>query len=119
MKDISTFSKIYLAIKPIDFRKQANGLVAIIKETLESQPFEQKSLFVFVNRKKSSIRMIYWDFTGFALWSKLLEKDKFKWPKCSKEVKRALSHRQLKWLLQGVDIDRIKIHEPLHFEKTF
>lgn len=119
MKDISSFSKICLAIKPVDFRKQSNGLVVIIKETLGSQPFDSKSLYVFINKKKTSVRMIYWDFTGFALWGKILEKDKFRWPKRFEESSSIISHRELKWLLQGVDLDRIKIHEPLTFEKTF
>lgn len=54
MKDISSFSKIFLAVRPVDFRKQANGLTSVVKEVLDSQPFEAKSLFVFVNRKKIS-----------------------------------------------------------------
>ncbi|MCX6129808.1 MAG: IS66 family insertion sequence element accessory protein TnpB [Proteobacteria bacterium] len=119
MKDISAFSKIFLATQPVDFRKQANGLSVIVKEVLDSQPFEAKSLFVFINKKKSAIRMLYWDFTGFATWNKLLEKDRFKWPKNSDTSKLTLSSRQLKWLLQGVDLERIKVHQPLDFEKIF
>ncbi|MCX6128432.1 MAG: IS66 family insertion sequence element accessory protein TnpB [Proteobacteria bacterium] len=119
MKDISAFSKIFLATEPVDFRKQANGLSAIVKEVLDSQPFESKSLFVFVNKKKSAIRMLYWDFTGFATWNKLLEKDRFKWPKKCETSKLVLTPRELKWLLQGVDLDRIKVHQPLDFEKIF
>jgi len=119
MKDISAFTKIHLALRPVDFRKGSHGLVTIIKETLQCQPFEAKNLFVFVNKRKSSIRMIYWDFTGFAWWGKALEKDKFKWPKNAGEAALLVSHRQLKWLLQGVDLERIKVHQPVVFEKTF
>lgn len=119
MKDISSFSKIFLAMRPVDFRKHANGLSSIVKEALDLQPFEAKALFVFVNKKRTAIRMLYWDLTGFATWNKLLEKDKFKWPKTSDSAKLVLSARQLKWLLQGVDLERIKVHEPLSFEKTF
>jgi transposase len=118
MKDISSFNKILIGVRPIDFRKQANGLSNIVKETLESHPLDSKSLFVFINRKRTSIRMLYWDLTGYAVWSKKLEKDKFKWPKKAGGSKLALSTRELKWLLQGIDLERLKMHEPLTFEKT-
>lgn len=118
MKDVNAFSKVMLALQPIDFRKQANGLTAIVTGTLESQALDPKSLFVFVNRRKTSIRMLYWDTTGFAVWSKKLEKDRFKWPKKVEGSKLLLSTRELKWLLQGIDLERIKMHEPITFEKT-
>ena len=93
MKDISAFSKIVIASRPVDFRKQANGLSSIVMEIMEAEPFDPKSLFVFINRKKTSIRMLYWDLTGFATWCKKLEKDRFKWPKKADGAKMALSSR--------------------------
>ena len=74
MKDVSNFSKVLLATRPVDFRKHANDLSTVVKETLESQPFDPKLLFVFVNKRKTAIRMLYWDLTGFATWNKQLEK---------------------------------------------
>lgn len=118
MKDINSFSRVLLAVQPVDFRKQASGLTAIIAGILESQALDPKSLFVFVNRRKTSIRMLYWDATGFAVWSKKLEKDRFKWPKKADASKLFLSTRELKWLLQGIDLERIKMHEPINFQKT-
>ena len=118
MKDVSSFTKIFLATKPVDLRKQANGLVVIVKEVLDLAPFEAKSLFVFTNKKRSSLRMVYWDLTGFATWSKVLEKNRFKWPRQAGDLKAMVSARQLKWLLQGVDIERIKMHDPVEFERT-
>lgn len=118
MKDVNSFSKVMLAVQPVDFRKQASGLTTIVAGTLESQALDPKSLFVFVNRRKTSIRMLYWDATGFAVWSKKLEKDRFKWPKKVDTAKLILSTRELKWLLQGIDLERIKMHEPINFEKT-
>jgi transposase len=118
MRDVAVFAKIILATKPVDFRKQAHGLSIVVKESLGLQPFDAKSLFVFVNRKRSSLRMLYWDLTGFATWSKVLEQDKFKWPRHADDLKFSVSPRQLKWLLQGVDIERIKMHSPVEFERT-
>ena len=119
MKDIAAFTKIYVAAQPVDFRKQASGLSVVVKEVLGLAPFEAKSLFVFTNKRKSALRMLYWDLTGFATWSKVLEESKFKWPKAKGDPKHMLSSRQLKWLLQGVDIERIKMHDPVNFDRTF
>ena len=119
MKDISAFAKIYIALDSVDFRKQANGLLLIVKEKLELQPFDSKCLFVFTNRSKSSIRFLYWDVTGFAVWSKLLEKDKFSWPRVDSESKLSVSPKDLRWLLQGADLTKINLHKPLSFEETF
>jgi transposase len=117
MKDISAFAKIYLAKDPVDFRKQANGLLVIVKESLGLQPFDGKCLFVFTNRSKTSIRLLYWDMTGFALWSKVLEKDKFIWPTVSDDCKVSIGPKDLRWLLQGADLTKINIHKPLTFEE--
>lgn len=118
MKDVTAFTKIFIALKPVDFRKQAHGLTIIVQEVLDLAPSDSKSLFVFTNKRKSALRMLYWDVTGFATWSKVLEKDRFKWPKTTNETKQMLSARQLKWLLQGIDITRIKMHEPVEFKRT-
>ena len=119
MKDISYFSKIYLAVEPVDFRKQANGLNAIISGDFELDNFENRSLFIFTNKRKSGIKMLYWDNTGFAMWVKNLEKSRFKWPKKLDKAQILVSSRDLKWLLQGVDIAKIKPHPPVKFDKTF
>lgn len=119
MKDISFFSKIYIATSPVDFRKQSRSLAILVKEILECNPLETRVLFVFTNKRKDSIRFLYWDQTGFALWSKVLEKDKYKWPKYLGNTKATLSSRELKWLLQGIDLKRIKIHESVNFKEIF
>lgn len=118
MKDLSAFAKIYLAKDPVDFRKQANGLLLVVKESLGLQPFDGKCLFVFTNRGKTSIRLLYWDMTGFALWSKVLEKDKFIWPIVSDDYKMSITPKDLRWLLQGADLTKINVHKPLTFEET-
>ncbi|RZA27440.1 MAG: transposase [Proteobacteria bacterium] len=115
MKDIGHFSKIHLAIKPVDFRKQIYGLAALASEVLSEQTSDSKSLFIFTNKRRTAIRLLYWDQTGFALWTKVLEEDRFKWPRKNQNHKISISQRELKWLLQGVDIEKIKFHEPVKF----
>lgn len=113
MKDIGNFSKIFLAIKPVDFREQTYGLAAQVQDALGDAASEARSLFIFTNKRKTTIRVLYWDLRGFALWTKILEKDRFKWPRKSEDAKILISQWELKWILQGVDIEKIKVHEPI------
>lgn len=115
MKDISSFNKIYLAVEPVDFRKQAHGLSLLVEPIFKILPSDTKVLFVFTNRRKTAVKLLHWDATGFALWWKVLEKDKFHWPKSTLQAK-TLQVRELKWLLDGVDLRKINTHKKLNFQ---
>ena len=115
MKDISFFTKIYLALDPVDFRKQSNSLFLMIESIFKTVPNCGKSLFVFTNRKKDSIRFVYWDLTGIAMWSKRLENERFKWIK-SKKDSMLISSKELRWILEGIDLNKIKRHKKVSFE---
>ena len=108
---------IYLYKQPVDFRKSINGLTAIVEAEMDRSPFSG-AVFVFCNRQRDKVRALYWDKTGFCLWYKRLEKNKFKWPrKLSGDVLN-LSEQQWQWLLEGLDITLMKGHQPLHFSAT-
>ena len=106
--------KVYLHRDPVDFRKAINGLSVIVSEELELSPFDH-ALFVFCNKRRSQIKVLYWDDTGFALWQKRLEKDRFKWPKRSSSTIPTITHEQWGWLLRGFDYTQIKPHQRLEF----
>jgi len=72
-------------------------------------------LFVFCNKSRDKIKVLYWDKTGFCLWYKHLEKDKFKWPRKNIDAVMSLSDDQWQWLLSTYDINKIKGHQPLQF----
>lgn len=73
------------------------------------------ALFVFCNKQRDKLKILYWDSSGFCLWYKRLEKEKFKWPhKDSRDV-ISLDEEQLHWLLRGFDINQLKPHQRLHF----
>ena len=114
MKSLSDFSEIYLHRLPVDGRKQINGLSLIAQGCMGISPCSG-ALFVFTNRNRDTVRLLYWDRTGFALWVKRLEAERFRWPiKFEKDV-LTLSSQQLAWLLDGIDIFRIKPHATLSF----
>src|SRR5690625_5867695 len=61
--------KIYLHREPVDFRKAINGLSVIVQDEMALSPFD-RALFVFCNKKRSQLKVLYWDETGFVLWQK-------------------------------------------------
>jgi transposase len=119
VRDVGYFNKIYLALESVDFRKQAHGLGLVISQSFKMSTLEGRLLFVFSNKRKNSIRFLYWDETGFAVWSKVLEKAKFKWPKSKESKQTTLTATQLKLLLQGADIAKLKFHEKTNYMTTF
>ncbi|MEO3684501.1 IS66 family insertion sequence element accessory protein TnpB [Shewanella vesiculosa] len=70
---------VYLHRTPVDYRKSINGLAIIVEQQLSLQATDG-CVFVFCNKGRDKLKILYWDNTGFALWYKRLEQDKFKWP---------------------------------------
>ena len=102
---------IYLYPGHVDFRKSINGLVLIIEQDMAHSPFD-KALFVFCNRQRDKVKALYWDNTGFCLWYKRLERDFFRWPAAGQKT-LFLTEEQWRWLLEGVDLEKIRLHRPL------
>ena len=77
MKGLVNPPAIYLYREFVDFRKSINGLAALV-ESETDLPLDSGALFLFTNKQRDKMKVLYWDKTGFALWYKRLEKDKFK-----------------------------------------
>lgn len=103
--------RVYLALGVTDMRKAINGLSILVENALGGNLFSG-DLFVFCNRKKTLVKILYWDFNGFALWQKRLEKEQFSWPK-NKGAAAEIESRELEWLLAGLDIE--KAHQRLEY----
>ncbi len=108
---------VYLHRKPVDFRKAINGLSVIVQDEMGLSPFDP-SIFVFCNKRRSQLKVLYWDSTGFALWQKRLEQEKFKWPSKQLADTLEIDNEQWRWLLRGFDIGKIKPHKKLTFTAT-
>jgi len=106
-------TKVYLAVGITDMRKSINGLSILVENTLEMDPF-CGHLFAFCNRRQNMIKILYWDRNGFCLWHKRLEKHRFKWPTIVQDVME-VDHRELTWLLGGLDLGQIRAHERLNY----
>ena len=110
-------TKVYLAPGNTDMRKAINGLSIMVQGILDLDPFSGH-LFVFCNRSKTIIKILYWDRNGFCLWQKRLEKHKFKWPKDRNEV-QSLDRKELTWLLDGLDPFAVDPHPELKYKNLF
>ncbi len=107
---------IYLHRDYVDFRKQINGLSMIITEQMCLDIFSQ-SLFVFCNKRRDKLKVLYWDQTGFCLWHKRLEQDKFKWPRKNDRAIIGWDKEQFEWLLRGFDVTHIRPHKVLKYSQ--
>ena len=105
---------VYLCLSPVDFRKGMRSLAVLVESQLQQAPFAE-TLFVFCNRQRTSIKILYWQRNGFCLWQKRLEKERFFWPKQDSKVVMTLTGQQLDWLLDGYDIARLKPHKTLQY----
>lgn len=106
--------KIYIKPDSTDMRKQINGLSVIVEEDLKQNIFNG-DLFIFCNKNRKRLKIIYWDRSGFCLWMKRLEVDKFPWPKNEEEA-REISKNQLEMLLDGIDF--FNAHKKLNYFKV-
>ena len=114
VKAIHEFSNIYISSNPTDMRKSITGLSTLVQEELEKNLFSS-SLFIFMNQKRNILKILYWDKTGFAIWLKKLEKEKF--PKPPSESKcMELSEEELNSFLSGINVWRQKPHATLPVE---
>ena len=106
---------VYVCREPVDFRKSIDGLSALVAQTLGRDPFAAQ-LFVFANRRRDKVKILYWERCGFVLWYKRLEKARFPWPRTGAEPGVVLTGRELNWLLDGIDVFAIHPHEALSYE---
>lgn len=111
--DLSQAS-VFLQPGPTDMRKAINSLFVIVKNKIQKDPFSG-SLFLFCNKKRNRMKILYWDRNGFCLWLKRLEKDKFPWPMTEEEVME-IGLEKFKWLLSGIDF--FHAHKKLIFSKA-
>lgn len=94
-------SKIFAYGEPVDMRKSFDGLLVLVKGALKENPLSG-SLFVFVNRRGNYLKSIYWDRTGYCLFSKRLERGRFYLPVSGE--KQELEEEVFKLILDGIPL---------------
>ena len=106
--------RVHLCREPVDFRKAINGLSVLVAEEMALDPFSAE-VFAFCNRRRDQVKLLVWERNGFVLWQKRLEQDRFPWPKAGDEPVLAVTGRELNWLLDGIDVFRLRPHETLKY----
>lgn len=117
MRPSNDLPAVYVCREAVDFRKGINGLAVLVEEVFGQDPFSER-LFVFCNRRRDRVRILYWERNGFCLWQKRLEQDRFCWPRRGPQQTVTLTGQQLNWLLDGMDVMRMKAHERLHYSRV-
>jgi transposase len=97
--------KVFVATRPVDFRKGVDGLAALAAEELRLDPFSG-AVLVFRAKRADRVKILVWDGSGMVLVTKRLESGKFAWPPVNDGVMR-LSSAQLAALVEGLDWRRV------------
>ena len=107
---------IYLYRPPIDFRKQANSLAALVELELGHNPFSG-ALYAFTNRHQNRIKCLMWEDNVFVLYYKALAEEKFRWPRAGEDL-ISLTGEQINWLLDGYDLNLMRRHRILQYDSV-
>lgn len=113
MLTLNPHTKVYIAREPLDFRKQIDGLSVYVQDVLALNPLSAH-YFVFRNRGRDKIKVLYWDVNGFCLLYKRLSRGRFPWPVKDQAI-MSCGFRELQWLLEGLDIDKLSTRPRLTY----
>jgi transposase len=94
--------RIFLAVEPADMRKGFDGLSLLVRDRIAQDPLSGH-LFVFRNRRRDRIKVLYWDRDGLALWYKRLEKGTFRFPEAT-DGRVEVTPAELAAILEGIDL---------------
>lgn len=110
MLTLPSLDQVYLACGNTDLRKSIDSLAALIQEGFALDPFSP-CLFVFCNRGRDKLKMLYWETNGFWLLYRRLERGTFQWPiSGSTAIVKEINRRELRWLLDGLALEQKQAH---------
>ena len=99
--------RVYLCTVPCDMRRSFDGLYALVSSTMQLNAFDGH-LFVFSNRRRDRIKLLYWDHDGFAIWAKRLEQGTYAIPFTEDDDERRceITAQELGAILSGIDLSQ-------------
>ena len=110
--------RVYLATSPCDMRRSFDGLHALVNAVMQMDAFAGH-LFVFANRRRDRVKILYWDRDGFAVWAKRLEEGTYAMPFGDEpERRREITAQELGALLSGIDLSQAKRRKRYHRKGT-
>ena len=104
--------RVYLCTSACDMRRSFGGLHALVTQSMQLDAFGGH-LFVFSNRRRDRVKILYWDRDGFAVWAKRLEEGTYAMPFCDSDAtdgdkRHEITAAELGALLSGIDLSRAK-----------
>ena len=102
MLSLSSAARIFVALEPVDMRQGFNGLYARVQTVLQEDP-NSGHWFVFTNKPRNRLKILFWDGSGLFICAKRLEKGTFGWPK-GKGACQCLRTEDLTLLIHGIEI---------------
>jgi transposase len=101
MLSLSPATRIFVALAPVDMRRSFNGLYAHVQTVLAQNPLSGH-LFLFTNKSKNRVKVLYWDGSGLWVCAKRLERSTFGWP-TGEGASLCLRPEELQMLLHGIE----------------
>ncbi len=101
MLSLSTATRVFVALEPVDLRQSFNGLYARVQSVLQEEP-TSGHWFVFTNQRRNRVKILFWDGSGIWICAKRLEQGTFGWPKGEGQSQR-LRPEELTLLLHGLE----------------
>jgi transposase len=101
MLPVTGSARLFLFRGPVDMRKGFDGLGGLVEQHFAARLFSG-ALFIFLNRPRDRVKILYWDRDGLALWHKRLERGKFYLPQDQDGATVELSAAELAMLLEGI-----------------
>jgi transposase len=102
MLNLSPATRVFLAVEPVDLRGSFNRLSALVQTVLVQDPLSGH-LFVFTNRLRNRLKILFWDGSGLWVCAKRLEQGRFTWPRVEGAC-LPLRGEQLSALLSGLEV---------------
>jgi transposase len=103
LPQLSAAVRVFLCTRPTDMRKSFDGLTGLVQECFR-QDLLTGHLFLFVNRRRDRIKILYFDRDGLAIWYKRLESGSFEMPRTAEGDGVELQPAQLAMILSGIDM---------------
>jgi len=98
--------RVFVHLGPTDMRRSFDGLAAMVREIIQADPLSGH-LFVFFNRRRDRVKILFWDRTGLCLWYKRLEEGVFKLPEVTASDQPQsveMNWADLSLILEGIDL---------------
>lgn len=111
-------TKIYVSTEQINMRKSIDGISIVVHELLDRNP-QSGDLFIFFNKARDKVKILWWDKNGFVLHYKRLEKHRFVIPPLSDKKEWVIDEMQLNGLLIGLDFTLMGDFEELTYDTLF